>query len=469
MRSQDCSRRPVGDVRVSHRETATHGVLVLFGVLFTIILAGLDNTIVSTVMPVALPELGGAHLYAWTFAAYMLAAAVSMPIWGPGSDRWGRRRSYLIGIVAFTIGSALCAVARTMIEFIAARAIQGIGAGAVATLPFVLLGVVYPPHKRGRALGAASSAWAVASVAGPLLGTLIVTHVSWRWAFLINVPIAIVAAFLVIAGMHESVGRSAGRFDLAGALLAGAGGSCLMWAFVDLGENKIGLTEAALIAAGIILLAIFVWHEGRTPNPILPLTFFHHKGYASSISSSFLAFFSGFGVSSYLPLATNAAFHDNRAIVGLVVGTFTIGWSTLSFVSGRLVHRIGERLPCVIGIVVHIVGLLLFMIAFEHGLAWVVGASLITGAGMGLLSPALTVVVQNSVPVQQMGSATTSQQFTRQVGAALGVSSFVLAATAGNFRVGLLLMIALSAGAFACILALPAHSLHAHDVGPTIE
>ena len=208
--------------------------------VFTIILAGLDNTIVSTVIPVALPELGGGHLYAWTFAAYMLAAAVSMPIWGPGSDRWGRRRTYLVGIVVFTVGSALCAVSRTMVEFIAPRAVQGIGAGAVATLPFVLLGVVYPPEKRGRALGAASTAWAIASVAGPLLGTLIVTHVSWRWAFLINVPIAIVAALLVIAGMRESIGQSVGRFDLAGALLAGAGGSCLMWAFVDLVKEKLG-------------------------------------------------------------------------------------------------------------------------------------------------------------------------------------------------------------------------------------
>src|ERR1043165_6748207 len=440
-------------------------VLVFLGVLFTIILAGLDNTIVSTVIPVALPELGGAHLYAWTLQAYMLAAAVSMPIWGPGSDRWGRRRTFLVGIVAFTVGSGLCAVARTMMEFIGARAIQGIGAGAVATLPFVLIGVVYPPDKRGRALGAASSAWAIASVAGPLLGTLIVTHVSWRWAFLINVPIAVVAAFLVTIGMHESVGQSVGRFDFVGALLAGAGGSCLMWAFVDLGEGKISLMQAALIAAGIILLAVFVWHEGRTPHPILPLNFFHHAGYASSITSSFLAFFSGFGLSSYLPLAANAAFHENRAIVGLVVGAFTIGWSTFAFATGRLVHRIGERIPSVIGIVVHILGLLLFMVAFEHGLGWVIAAALISGAGMGLLSPALTVVVQNSVPVARMGSATTSQQFIRQVGAALGVSSFVLAATAGSFRVGLLLLIAVSAGAFACILALPAHSLHsAHEV-----
>jgi MFS family permease len=164
--------------------------------------------------------------------------------------------------------------------------------------------------------------------------------------------------------------------------------------------------------------------------------------------------------SAYLPLETNAVFHENRAFVGLVVGAFTIGWSTFAFGAGRLVHRIGERLPSVIGIVVHILGLLFFMVAFEHGLRWVVAAALIAGAGMGLLSPALTVVVQNSVPVARMGSATTSQQFIRQIGAALGVSSFVLAATVGGFRVGLLLMIAVSAGTFACVLALPAHSLH---------
>src|SRR5437762_3928289 len=443
----------------SQDSSGQHSSLAFLGVLFTIILAGLDNTIVSTVMPVALPELGGAHLYAWTFAAYMLAAAVSMPIWGPGSDRWGRRRTYLVGIVVFTIGSGLCAVARTMMEFIGARAIQGIGAGAIATLPFVLLGVVYPPNKRGRALGAAASSWAVASVAGPLLGTLIVTHVSWRWAFLINVPIAIVAGFLVIAGMRESVEHSVGRFDFAGALLAGAGGSCLMWAVVDLGEGQIGLMQAALIGAGIILLATFVWHEGRTPHPI-PLTFFHHAGYASSICSSFLAFFSGFGLSAYLPLATNAAFPDNRTFVGVVVGAFTIGWSTFAFGAGRLVHRVGERLPSVIGVVVHILRLLLLMVAFEHGLGAVIVAAVIAGAGMGLLSPALTVVVQNSVPVARMGSATTSQQFIRQIGAALGLSAFVLAATVGGLRLGLLLMIAVSAGTFACVLALPAHSLH---------
>lgn len=421
-------------------------------------------------MPVALPELGGARMYAWTFAAYMLATAVSMPIWGPGSDRWGRRRTYLVGIVVFAIGSALCAAAQTMPQFIGARAVQGIGAGAVASLPFILLGVVFPPEKRGKALGAASSAWAVASVAGPLLGTLIITHFSWRWAFLVNVPIAFLAGGLVIKGMHESVGDRAGRFDLPGALLAGTGGSAIMWAFVDLGEAKIGSLQSALVGGGIVLLTIFVWHEGRSPNPILPLVFFQNRGYAVSIVSSFLAFFSGFGFSAYLPLETNAVFHGDRAVVGLVVGAFTIGWSVCAFAVGRIVHRVGERLPAIIGAAVHIVGLLVFMVAFSHGIRAVVAAAVVAGAGMGMLSPGLTVVVQNSVAVARMGGATTSQQFLRQIGAALGVSTFVLAATLAGFRAGLLVMISVSAGALACTMALPAHSLRsATKSGPTVQ
>jgi len=205
---------------------------------------------------VALPELGSPHLYAWTFCGLHARRGGIDADLGTGDPIAGDAGARISSALSRSrSGAGFCAIARTMMEFIGARAIQGIGAGAVATLPFVLLGVVYPPNKRGRALGAASSAWAVASVAGPLLGTLIVTHVSWRWAFLINVRLPLWLVSLVIAGMRESIGHSVGRFDFAGALLAGAGGSCLMWAFVDLGEGQIGLTQAALIGTGIILLA----------------------------------------------------------------------------------------------------------------------------------------------------------------------------------------------------------------------
>lgn len=435
-------------------------MLVLVGILFTVILAGIDTTIVSTVVPVALPELGGTSLYAWTFAAYILATAVSMPIWGPGSDRWGRKRTFLAGIVVFVLGSMACAAAPTMPLFIAARALQGIGAGAVSSLPFIVLGVVFPPHQRGKALGIVSSAWAVSSVAGPLLGTLIVTHVSWRWAFLLNLPVGLVALTLIAWGMRESVGERAGRFDLAGSLLAGAGGSLIIWGFTLL-ETTRGARELAMIGGGLALLAAFVWHEGRAERPILPLSFFRHRGYAAAIGASFLTFFCGMGLAAFLPLAADARYATEQA-VGYIVGSYTVGWSFFAFGTGRIVHRVGERTMGLLGIVVHAAGLVAVALFFDRGVGMAMAATLLAGAGMGLLSPGLTVVVQNSVDVKRMGSATTSQQFLRQIGAALGVTVFVLAASLHGFRAGLATMGVVTTFALVFTLFLPASSLAAH-------
>jgi len=442
-------------------------VLVLVGILFTIILAGIDMTIVSTVVPVALPELGGTHLYAWTFAAYMLATAVSMPVWGPGSDRWGRKRTFLLGVVVFVLGSVACAAAPTMPLFIAARALQGIGAGAVLSLPFIVLGVVFPPEKRGKALGIVSSAWAISSVAGPLLGTAIVTTTSWRWAFLLNLPVGLLALLLVHLGLRESVGQRAGKFDLAGSLLAGAGGSLVIWGFTLLQEGAATLGGSA-IALGVAILALFVWHEGRAERPILPLGFFRHRGYASAMGASFLTFFAGFGLGSYLPVMAHERFGTEIA-VGTIVGAFTIGWSILAFSTGRIVHRVGERVLGVSGVLVHALGLVAVALALPRGLLPTTLAVTLAGAGMGLLAPALTVVVQNSVDVSRMGSATTSQQFVRQIGGAIGVTVFVLVATVASFRAGLATMGVACALAFAFVLFLPASSLTAHRAAPAAE
>lgn len=442
--------------------------MVLAGILFSIILAGLDNTIVGTIMPVALPELGGETLYAWTFAAYMLATAVSMPIWGPGSDRWGRRRTYLIGIGVFVFGSVLCAIAPTMPLFIAARAVQGVGAGAVSRLPFIVLGGVYPPEKRGKALGVVSSAWAISSIAGPLMGTAIAATVSWRWAFLINLPIGLLAAALVWRGLSESTGDRSGRFDLAGALLAGAGGGALIWSFVNLGEGHTGVFEGVLLALGLALLGAFVWHEGRAADPILPLSLFRHRGYSSAMGASGLLFASGFGLSAFLPLRADQVFGGPYA-VGLVVGAFTIGWAACAFTAGRIVHRTGERVLGLVGLGIHLLGLLALLVAFDRSLVVAALAGALAGAGMGILAPGLTVVVQNSVELRRMGSATTSHQFTRQIGAALGISGFALAASLGGFTGGVFLLVGIAAASAGFMLALPAHSLRAGERPAAVE
>lgn len=448
--------------RGAHGNTA----LVLTGILFTIILAGIDTTVVSTVMPVAMEELGSPELYAWTFSAYILATAVSMPIWGPGSDRWGRKRTFLAGVGVFVAGSVACALAPNMGLFIAARALQGIGAGAVSSLPFIVLGVVFPPEKRGKALGVVSSAWAVSSVAGPLLGTLIVSTTSWRWVFLLNLPVGILAAWLVARGMEESVGDRAGRFDLAGSALAGVAGSALIWGFTDLGEGRAGPLQYGLLAAGLALLAAFVWHESRAPRPILPLSFFRHRGYSASMGASFLTFFSAFGLVAYVPIVTSVHFPGDAGAIGLSIGALSIGWSAFAFAVGRVVHRYGERIFGLAGVALHGLGLVALLFAYEHGLWAAMAAAFLAGAGMGVLSPGLTTAVQNSVDIRRMGSATTSQQFVRQLGAALGVGAFVLAASVAGFRGGLLLGLAASLAALAFLSALPRSSLKGAHVAP---
>lgn len=439
--------------------------LVLVGILFTITLAGIDGTVVNTIMPVAIDDLGGETLYAWAFAAYMLATAVSMPIWGPGSDRWGRKRTYLAGVGAFVVGSLLCAVAPTMPLFVAARAVQGIGAGAVMSLPFVVLGVVFPPERRAKALGVAASAWAISSVGGPALGSAIVALASWRWVFLLNLPIGALAALLIARGMPESTGERGGRFDLAGALLAGLGGSALIWAFVRMGEGSVRAFEGALVVAGAALLAGFVWQETRAERPILPLRFFAHRGYASAMGAATLTSFVAFGIIAFAPLEASARFGGAGAI-GLVVGAFSIGWSGSALASGRILHRAGERLLGAIGCALLLLGLAALPFAFARTLPLAATASALVGIGMGVLNPGLTVAVQNSVALPEMGMATTSQQFARQIGAALGVGSFGLAMRLGGFASGvaLCLVVALVAGAF--LLALPASSLRAAEAAP---
>ncbi|MHB8606275.1 MAG: MFS transporter, partial [Thermoplasmatota archaeon] len=242
----------------------------------------------------------------------------------------------------------------------------------------------------------------------------------------------------------------------------GSCGAALIWAFVRLGEGARGLFEGALLAVGIALLAAFVAHEARATNPILPLTFFKHRGYSASMGASFLTFFSGFGLAAYLPLQATAVFHDATA-TGIVIGSFTIGWSALAFTAGRLVHRVGERALGVIGLVVHALGFVALLEAFDHGLLVVSAAAILTGAGVGLASPGLTTAVQNSVELRRMGSAATSQQFVRQIGAALGVSSFVLAASLAGYRAGILTMLVAAVAALAFALRLPASSLRERE------
>lgn len=427
---------------------------VLFGILLAVMLAGIDGTVVGVAMPATVRDLGGEDLYAWAFAAYMLATAVTMPTWGAGSDRWGRRRTFLAGIGIFVAGSVLCGLAPSMVFFVLARAVQGVGAGALFSVPMTLLGVAFPPERRARAFGIISVAWGISSVAGPLVGAAIIAYTSWRWVFMINVPVGFLAAFLVMRGIRESYGERHGRFDLLGSALAGAGAAALVYAAVNLGEGKAGALEALLAAGGVALLVAFALVERRAESPALPLDFFRRRGFAAGAAAGTLASFVAFGLIAFLPYEVSRVFVDTRA-VALVLGAFTVAWSACGLLSGRGVHRFGERVFIVGGMVALAAGVIGLALLAAGPLPWLAVWAAVAGAGMGIMTPALVTSVQNAVEVQRLGKATGAVQFMRQLGAAIGTGVFGLLHGAYGMTTALYAMLGIVALGLAAGLFVP--------------
>lgn len=401
---------------------------VLAAVIIGIGLAAVDGTVVTTAMPTAVRSLGGLDLYAWIFAAYTLAAAVSMPLWGKLADLRGSRGLFVLGIVVFVAGSGLAGAAPTMSVLVACRALQGLGAGALAAVPYTVLGVTFPPGERGRVIGMGSATWGVASVIGPLLGSAIVSLLGWRWVFYVNVPVGVVAVILawrsvparpVVAGPRRGL-------DWPGAALAAAGVTALMFGLQLLPGG--GSRGAWLVAAGGLLLAAFLAAERRAADPVLAPFLFRMRLFAVANGVAFAAAFAIFGVLDYLPLlvppgvplATGAA---------ILVFPATVTWSAAALSVGRFVPRFGVRPIVAVGTALLTGGLALMIFVIRPGAGvWAEAlASAPAGLGMGMLGPALLSGIQNALPLKDMGMGTAAEQFLSMVGGTVGVAGLQLA------------------------------------------
>ncbi len=390
------------------------------GVMLGIFLAGIDGTVVSTVMPTVVADLGGLRLYSWVFAAYMLFAAISMPLFGRLSDIYGRKRLFYVGVAAFVLGSALAGLSRTMPQLIAFRAVQGVGAGAMFAIPYTILGVIYPPEQRGRAIGYGSAVWGISSVIGPLLGYLIVTTLGWRWVFYLSVPVGIGAVALIARSLEETTGAADPHVDYAGALALSVGVGALLLA-LQLFETA-GTAAGALAVGGVAALVAFVRVERSARVPILPLSLFDDRVFVVTNAVGFLSSFVVFGAITYVPLFVQAL-RGGAGAAALAVFPISIGWSGTSFVSGRLVNRFGERALIATGTA-------LLTLGFGAATLWTVVTPLsiivanvfVMGVGMGALTPPLLTAIQNHLGTERMGLATSSQQFFRNLGGTIGVA-----------------------------------------------
>jgi EmrB/QacA subfamily drug resistance transporter len=391
------------------------------GVLLGIFLAAVDGTIVSTAMPTVVGSLGGLQYYSWAFAAYMLFAAVSMPLYGRLADIYGRKKLFYVGVAVFVAGSVLCGLARDMLQLVAFRSVQGVGAGAMFAIPYTILGVVYPPEKRGKAIGLGSSVWGISSVLGPLFGFAVVETLGWRWVFFLGVPIGVAAVVLVATSLEESTGSADPDVDYLGAatLVLGVGALLVGLQLLE------GASDAAfpLLALGTVGLAAFYVVERRASQPLVPLSLFRDRTFGSTNATAFLSSFALFAAITYVPLYVQSV-GSGAGSAAVAVFPISIGWSGTSFLSGQVVARVGERRLVRAG-----TGILLGSFAVAAAVwstttpLWLLVSNVfLMGVGMGMLTPPLLTAIQNHLGTERMGLATSSQQFFRNLGGTAGVA-----------------------------------------------
>ncbi|MFH9198816.1 DHA2 family efflux MFS transporter permease subunit [Streptomyces anulatus] len=408
----------------SHRS-----VLVAIGALLLgMLLAALDQTIVSTALPTIVSELGGLDHLSWVVTAYLLAATAATPLWGKLGDQYGRKKLFQTAIVIFLIGSALCGVAQNMPQLIGFRALQGLGGGGLMVLSMAIVGDLVAPRERGKYQGLFGAVFGVTSVLGPLLGGFFTEHLSWRWVFYINLPIGVVALVVIAAVLHIPVRREKHTIDYLGTfliasvatalvLVASLGGTTWAWSSPQI----IGLAVLA-----VVLLVAFIAVERRAVEPVLPLKLFRMRTFTLVAVISFVIGFAMFGAMTYLPTFLQVVHDITPTMSGVHMLPMVFGLLITSTGSGQIVSRTGRwKVFPILGTAITAVGLLLLHQLDENSSTWLMSAYFfVFGAGLGLVMQVLVLVAQNSVSYQDLGVATSGVTFFRSIGSAFGVAIF---------------------------------------------
>jgi EmrB/QacA subfamily drug resistance transporter len=421
---------PEGD-GFTHRQI----LMIMSGLMLGMFLASLDQTIVSTALPTIVGDFHRSNLLSWVITAYLLASTASTPLWGKVGDLYGRKRVFQLAIVMFLLASALCGASQNMIELIVFRGLQGIGGGGLLSLAFAIVGDVIPPRERGRYQGYFGAVFGVASVVGPLAGGFAVDSLSWRYIFYINLPLGIVALVVTNRVLRLPARKREVKIDWQGALLLVAGVSCILLATQMGGANyPWGSWQIiGLFALGALILVGFVLREAMAPEPILPLGLFRIQIFTVANIIAFVSGIAMFGALAFLPQYLQLVHGVSATESGLLLLPLLIGLLAMSISSGLYISKTGRYrwfpLAGTIGVTIGLV--LLTRLAAHTSLLVVSVDILVFGLGLGLFMQVLTLVVQNAVPMKQMGVATSSVTFFRSMGGAIGASALGAVLTAG--------------------------------------
>ena len=411
------------DSGLSHRQI----LVIMSGLMMGMFLASLDQTIVSTALPTIVGDFHRSDLLSWVITAYLLASTASTPLWGKAGDLYGRKRVFQLAIVVFLVGSALCGASQNMYELIGFRGLQGIGGGGLISLVFAIIGDVISPRQRGRYQGYFGAVFGVSSVVGPLAGGFAVDNLSWRYIFYINLPLGIAALIVTNRVLKLPVRKRQVRIDWWGSLLLVAGVSGLLLATQSGGTDYpwSSWQIVGLFVLGGLLLIGFAVRERLAPEPILPLELFKMRIFTVANIVAFISGIAMFGALAFLPQYLQLVHGVSATESGLLLLPLLVGLLVMSVGSGRYISSTGNyRWFPLVGTILVTVGLYLLTHLGAHTSLAVIGAEiLVFGAGLGLFIQVLTLVVQNAVPMKQMGVATSSVTFFRSMGGAIGASA----------------------------------------------
>jgi EmrB/QacA subfamily drug resistance transporter len=407
--------------------SATASRRVVFGgLMLVMLLAALDQTIVATALPTIVGDLGGLSHISWVVTAYLLAQTAVTPLYGKLGDMYGRKVVLQVGLVIFLAGSALCGISGSLTQLIAFRALQGLGGGGLMVSAQAAIGDVVPPSERGRYTGLFGAVFGLASVAGPLLGGFLTGNLSWRWIFYVNLPLGVIALFVLAAALPAAGARVHHTVDYLGTLLLAAGVSAIVLA-ASLGGNSYawGSPEIiGMVVAGVLLLAVFPLAESRAAEPVLPLKLLANRVFSVTSAVGFVVGFALFGAVTYLPLFLQVVKGASPTGSGLQLLPLMGGLLITSIGSGQIITRTGryKAFP-IAGTAVMTIGLYLLSTmdpSTARGLIYLF--MFILGLGLGMVMQVLVLAVQNAVDYSDLGVATSGATLFRSIGGSLGTA-----------------------------------------------
>ena len=400
---------------------------ILLSVMLSVGLVAIDSTILATAVPAIVDDLGGFAQFPWLFSIYLLAQAVSVPIFAKFTDLVGRKPVMLLGVGLFVLGSVLCGLAWSMPALIVFRAVQGLGAGAVQPTAMTIIGDVYSVAERAKVQGYVASVWAISSVVGPTLGGVFVEFLDWRFIFFVNVPLGAVAAWVLARRFAEQVERTRHRIDYAGAGLLAVGTSMLVLGLLQggVGWSWTSWLSVLVLAVGVLGLVAFALVERRAAEPIIPPWLLRNRLLNTTNVASLAVGVMLIGLTSYIPLYVQGVLGHNALVAGFALAALTLGWPISASQAGRIYLRIGFRRTALLGSVVVLVGSALLVLLNPASSVWQVGLTcFVIGLGMGLVAAPTLIAGQSSVEWDVRGVVTGTNMFARSMGSALGIAVF---------------------------------------------